>query len=66
MSKSISSSDGDFNWSLNTYNEAKEHEKNSAYDSETVKMSVLNHLADDVKISVKGNHIEIDVLVTDN
>lgn len=66
MSKSISSSDGDYKWSLNTYNEAKEHEKNSAYDSETVKMSVLNHLADDVKISVKGNHIEIDVLVTDN
>lgn len=63
MERSISSSDGDYRWSLNIFNEKSNEEPENVISSEATKMSVLNNLAEDVKISVKGNNLSIVVLV---
>ena len=69
MEKSISKSDGDYRWSLNIFNQKKLEEEQERVDAsitveEKAGMSVLNNLADDVHISVKGNHISITILVS--
>lgn len=62
MENSISSSDGDYRWSLNIFNE-KQEEAGKVISSDATKMSVLNSLAEDVRVSVKGDNLSIVVLV---
>lgn len=69
MEKSISSSDGDYRWSLNIFNQRRLEEQQNTPDAITdtannAELSVLNNMADDVHISVKGNHISITILVS--
>ncbi|MDO4187651.1 MAG: mechanosensitive ion channel [Lachnospiraceae bacterium] len=77
MEQSIGKADDDYRWSYNIYKEKEQESlaviemdsqadienQNSSIEKDDIVKSVLTNLADDIRISVRTNHVSIRILV---